>query len=272
MRNMRSVKEPAMVEDAMPQVGVFCWPELCSADAEGSKRFYGAVFGWQAEDQKMPGGVYTLFKLEGQNIGAMYQTTEDRLKAGVRPHWNSYVSVEDAQDAVRKTAELGGKVLSPPFDAGEEGIMANLQDPNGVNFCIWQSKRASASFRYGEIGSLCWTELFTRDPERSAAFYSALFGWQAKPFDENNAMHYTVFNLPGEDRGVGGMLTMTPEMPFEPHWLPYFRVANADEAVQRTQDAGGSVLNPPMDIPNVGRIAMLADSQGAPFAIIQVAM
>jgi predicted enzyme related to lactoylglutathione lyase len=77
-----------------------------------------------------------------------------------------------------------------------------------------------------------------------------------------------VFQLAEEDRMVGGMMEMPAEMKdAPPHWLPYFQVADVDAAVARASELGGKICNPPMDIPNVGRIAMIADPQGATFAV-----
>jgi predicted enzyme related to lactoylglutathione lyase len=57
--------------------GTFCWPELCSADVAASKKFYGSLLGWRSSDIHIPFGDYTIFKVGGQRVGAMYQMTED---------------------------------------------------------------------------------------------------------------------------------------------------------------------------------------------------
>jgi predicted enzyme related to lactoylglutathione lyase len=87
-------------------------------------------------------------------------------------------------------------------------------------------------------------------------------------------MPYTVFQRPGDERGHGGMLDMTGQLPAEvpPHWLPYFAVENTDKIVARSGELGGSVIMPATDIPTVGRIAILKDPQGAVFAVIKTAM
>src|SRR5690242_8868264 len=116
-----------------PLVGTFCWPELASSDAAASKKFYSSLFGWDHEDHHMPDGDYTMFRLEGEGVGALYQIQEDRMKAGVHPHWNSYVAVADADHIAEQCAFLGGKVLMQPFEAGSDR-MANLEDPFGALF------------------------------------------------------------------------------------------------------------------------------------------
>ena len=58
--------------------------------------------------------------------------------------------------------------------------------------------------------------------------------------------------------------------PVPPHWLVYFPVNDCDGDAKRAAQLGGKVLAPPMDIPNVGRFAVLADPAGAAFAIIKL--
>lgn len=54
------------------------------------------------------------------------------------------------------------------------------------------------------------------------------------------------------------------------YWLPYFAVEDCDGSTARAQSLGAAVFAPPFDVPNVGRMAVLADPQGAPFAIIKL--
>ena len=81
-------------------------------------------------------------------------------------------------------------------------------------------------------------------------------------------MEYTVFN--NEDKGVGGMFQITPEMgPIPPHWMVYFATDDCDATVQKASQLGASVIRPAEDIPGVGRFAILADPQGAAFALLK---
>jgi len=249
--------------------GTFCWPELCSADAAASKKFYASLFGWASNDIHMPGGDYTLLKLGNQRVGAMYQMAEDRKIAGVLPHWNSYVAVISADETAKNAISLGGKVLREPFGA-DANRMANLQDPSGAKFCIWELNQQPQATRLNEVGALCWTELYTRDPIKAAEFYSGLFGWRPQP-RKGGPMPYTMFNLADEDRPAGGMLAMPPEMPGPSHWLPYFQVEDTDKLAERNGELGGKICNAPMDIASVGRMAMLSDPHGAAFAVIKLA-
>jgi predicted enzyme related to lactoylglutathione lyase len=248
--------------------GTFCWPELNTTDVAAAKSFYSDLFGWSSSDSPIPqGGVYTMLKLAGQDVGAMSTLQNDM--PGVPPHWMSYVAVADADETVKSATALGGNVIAGPFDVMTAGRMAVIQDPTGAVLSIWQPKEHPGATRINEVGALAWTELYTKDTDRAAAFYSELFKWRAKPWDSPTP--YTVFYLSADDRMAAGMLPITAEMgDVPPHWLPYFQVENTDAIVARAEKLGAKTWVPPMDVPTVGRLAILADPQGASFAVIKL--
>jgi uncharacterized protein len=119
-------------------------------------------------------------------------------------------------------------------------------------------------------GDFIWYELMTPDPEGSKSFYDAVVGWDiGEGVAEYNG--YRMINAPGGGF-AGGVLPLTAEMQQEgarPTWLGYVNVADVDGAVAAIVQAGGRTLVPGMDIPNVGRIAMVTDPQGAPFYVMK---
>jgi len=113
-------------------------------------------------------------------------------------------------------------------------------------------------------GHFSWNELHSEDVAGAAKFYTALFGWESVPMA--GGMPYTLFKKNGTE--VGGL--MKPPMPgVPPQWLPYVTVKSADTEAARIAELGGSIVAPPFDIPNVGRIAVARDPQGATFGIFQ---
>ena len=120
-----------------------------------------------------------------------------------------------------------------------------------------------------QTGSFIWYELMTPDPEGAKAFYDAVVGWS---FGDAAADYNGYRMINRKDGGfAGGVLQLTNEMQehgARPTWLGYIYVPDVDRAVGKIEDAGGKALMPAMDIPNVGRIAMVADPQGAPFYIM----
>jgi len=116
-----------------------CWNELATRDVEGSREFYGKVFGWQTNDMDFAGGKYTVWYLpgvdvaEGGGIGGMMEMNE-QFPADLPPHWLVYFAVEDTDATVAKAGELGGSTVVEPFDAEGVGRIAVVSDPNGAAF------------------------------------------------------------------------------------------------------------------------------------------
>ena len=77
---------------------------------------------------------------------------------------------------------------------------------------------------------------------------------------------YRIFNR-GET-GIAGLMTL-PDDSMPAHWQPYVAVDDPDSTTARANELGGSALIEPMDVPNVGRIAVLRDPQGAVFGIFK---
>ena len=116
-------------------------------------------------------------------------------------------------------------------------------------------------------GSFIWYELLTSDAEAASAFYGEVVGWTAEDSGQPH-VRYTLLKADGAD--VAGLMALTPEMLAEgasPAWLGYIGVSDVDAAAALIEEAGGSLRQAPPDIPDVGRFAVAADPQGAPFGL-----
>jgi predicted enzyme related to lactoylglutathione lyase len=119
-------------------------------------------------------------------------------------------------------------------------------------------------------GDFIWYELMTPDAEGAKAFYDALIGWnigEAAP--EYNG--YRMINR-NDGKFAGGVMQLNEEMQqhgARPTWLGYIYVRDVDQSVAAIERAGGRALMPAFDIPNVGRIALVTDPQGAPFYVMK---
>jgi len=120
-------------------------------------------------------------------------------------------------------------------------------------------------------GKFVWYELMTTDAKAAETFYRDVAGWGAK----NSAMpgmDYTLFTAGGVD--VGGLFALSKEVlaaGARPAWVGYVAVDDVDAAAAQVRAAGGAVHRGPDDIPGVGRFAMVADPQGAAFALFKPA-
>jgi predicted enzyme related to lactoylglutathione lyase len=114
-------------------------------------------------------------------------------------------------------------------------------------------------------GRFVWHDLMTKDGATAQRFYTALFDWQVTEMPMGTCIYRMIHCGPGP---IGGIVE-EPNLPAPPHWLPYAAVANVDAAAQRVRELGGQLHMGPADIPGTGRFAIVADPQGAVFAIYQ---
>ncbi|MEX2506794.1 MAG: VOC family protein, partial [Pseudohongiellaceae bacterium] len=122
-------------------------------------------------------------------------------------------------------------------------------------------------------GEFIWYELMTRDPDAAKAFYDDVVGWTVGEPPPGGDMDYRM--IAAGDGYAGGVLGLTDDMcehGARPVWLGYIGVDDVDATAAKLREIGGSVLMPAKDIPNVGRIAMVADPQGVPFYIMRGAV
>ena len=250
--------------------GSFCWIELGTSDQNAAKTFYGSLFGWTAHDFPMgPNDFYTMFMLDGRNAAAAYTLRPGQRTQGVPPHWMLYVATDNADESASRAAQAGGTVLAPAFDVFDVGRMAVLPDPTGAVFSVWQPKSHTGIGIAGVDGTLCWADLSTPDAERAKQFYSDAFGWQITPGEKDPSGYLHIKN--GEEF-IGGIPPSAHHRPGTPaHWLAYFLVSDCDTTAAAAKNLGANLYMPPTDFENVGRISVMADPQGAAFAIFKAA-
>jgi uncharacterized protein len=106
------------------------------------------------------------------------------------------------------------------------------------------------------IGKFVWHDHSSPDPAKARKFYGDLFGWEYESFGD---MGYEMIKANGQLHGGFGS---PPDGP-PPSWLGHVLVADVDETVLKVEGAGGKIVAAPMDIPDVGRMAVIADPQGA---------
>ena len=179
--------------------GMFSWADLATPDAEGSKAFYTEILGLTATDLPMqPGMVYSMLAKDGSNVCAIYQMPEEMGQmTGGQPVWNSYFTMESADETASRVAELGGAVMMGPVDVFDSGRMVVSSDPTGAVFSVWEPKSHTGAQVFGEPGALAWNELKTHDTEAAAQFYGGLFGWSANTTPSAGGGEYTEFRLDG---------------------------------------------------------------------------
>ncbi len=115
-----------------------------------------------------------------------------------------------------------------------------------------------------QSGRFVWFDMMSTDVPASVKFYSQLLGWKTKEVDMGAMGKYTLI-INGE-RDIGGFMHLDQKHGAPSHWVAYMAVENVDAACETILGAGGKTLMPAMDIPDVGRFAVVADKEGAVFS------
>ncbi|CAL9356395.1 VOC family protein [Streptomyces sp. enrichment culture] len=250
---------------ALPE-GTPCWVDAMFTDLEGAKSFYGDVLGWTFGEASSEYGNYTQAYAGGKAVAAVVPPMPGQEGTS---QWCLYLASPDADATAQKIREQGGEVLMEPMQVGDFGTMVLGRDPSGVVFGVWQpGVHGGFEAPPEQSGAFCWAEVFTREPEKSDAFFPGVFGYGVQQM-QDDTMDFRVYNL-GERPALGRM-KMTEEFPPEvPAYINvYFNVPDCDDAVAKATKRGGALRFGPMDTP-FGRFAALSDPQGANFSVIDM--
>jgi uncharacterized protein len=244
--------------------GTFSWTDLTTTDQEAAKAYYGELFGWQAEDRPVAEDTYySMMLLDGKAVAAISPQPPQQRDAGAPPSWNSYLTVESADEALERAKQLGATVHAPAFDVFDAGRMGVVQDPSQAFFLVWEPKEHIGASLVNAPGALSWNELASPDMDASAGFYGELFGWTLDPMEGSEMPYMVIKNSEGHSNG-GIRPVMPPGTP--PHWLVYFGADDVEATVAKASELGGSVLVEPMPI-GPGQITVVQDPHGAVFAL-----
>ena len=264
--------------------GVPCWIDTSQPDPEAAVGFYTDLFGWEFEDVMPPDspGKYFVARLGGGDVAAVGSVPESAPQAAM---WNTYIWVDNADEAAAKVKGAGGRAVMEPFDVMGAGRMAVFTDPEGAAFCVWQAREHKGARIVNEAGSLNFNGLNTRDAKGAKSFYGSVFGWETLSLGGGAEM----WTLPGygdylerdnpelrKQMAEAGALegfedvvaTINPIADDQPdvpaHWSVTFAVDDADATAERAAELGGQVVAPPFDAPWV-RMTVINDPQGATF-------
>ena len=117
-------------------------------------------------------------------------------------------------------------------------------------------------------GVPCWVDTNQPDPAAAVPFYAGLFGWELEDgMPEGSGSHYFIGRIRGGD--VAAISSIPEGAPPMAVWNTYIWVDDADITAKKAAEAGGAVLTEPFDVMDAGRMAVLADTEGAVFCAWQ---
>jgi predicted enzyme related to lactoylglutathione lyase len=114
-------------------------------------------------------------------------------------------------------------------------------------------------------GCFVWYELMANDTKAATQFYSEVLGWETEAWKvPPGNPPYTLWKNRGKP--IGGVMDLPPETRaarIPSHWMGYVMVADTDQSLAQARKLGAETHVPAMDIPEVGRMAVIGDPQGA---------
>jgi predicted enzyme related to lactoylglutathione lyase len=264
--------------------GVTSWIDTDQPDVDAALVFYGDLFGWTFTDVLPPDapGRYVIAALEGRDVAGIAGPS------GGPTSWNTYVAVVDVDATTERLAALGARVVVEPADAGDGGDggrTSTLEDPEGVEFRLWQARRRLGAQAANEPGAWNFSDLHTGDVAGAIAFYSEAFGWliedqgwavsiRVPGYGDHLAatidpdVHARQASAPeGFADVIGGVGPVGEGEP--PHWHVTFTVADRDESAATVERLGGAVVST-FDNEWV-RAAVVRDPAGSMFTLSQFA-
>jgi predicted enzyme related to lactoylglutathione lyase len=214
-------------------------------------------------------GVYVVGKIGGKEVAGMM--AQNPMQAGMPPMWQIYLGSDKIEDTLTHVVSHGGTTLAPPMDI-PDGRIAVGADPGGAAFCLMEIPETGGFEVYGELGTVGWAEVMTRDPERAIKFYTTVFGWDATTEPSPTGGSYTT--LMHDGRPILGLMPMPEMVPAAApdFWQLYFMVADIDDVLARCKDLGGGVIVPKMQIGDEVWFATLHDPQDGGFSVLEGSM
>ncbi|RYC04878.1 VOC family protein [Nocardioides zhouii] len=236
--------------------GVTCWIDLQVPDAAAAAAFYGALMGWETHDALPPDvpATYLIATLDGQDVAAI------EPRADGSASWMTYVAVDDVDATVPRAVDAGGELVDGPHDAGPGGRWAELRDPRGAVFRLWQARARLGSQVNNVPGSWNFSDLHTSDVGHDLDFYRTVFGWEVEDMGPDagamikvpgygDHLESTVdpdirTRQAGAPEGfadaIGGATGLEGDE--QPHWHLTFSVADRDAAAQLAESLGATVV------------------------------
>ena len=254
-----------MVTRTTAPTGAPCWADLWTSDVEGSRAFYGGLFGWVADAPDPAFGGYFIFNRDGVPVvGAM----GDMGDLPANNTWKVYLATGDIAATVEAAEAGGAQVTLPPMPVGELGLQAVLDDPTGATVGAWEAREFPGFTVLDEHGAPSWFELHTRDFASAVAFYETVFAWETVAVSDSDEFRYSTMRGPRGEGELAGIMDASTSLPdgAPAMWTLYFEVDDADASVVQVVALGGAVLAGPEDTP-YGRIATVADPSGAQFRL-----
>jgi predicted enzyme related to lactoylglutathione lyase len=248
------------------EVGRFVWQDLVTDDVASSRRFYGALLGWEFEETDRLGESYTLVRKDGHYVAGITAAKREKETEPIA-QWLSYLLVADVDAKVAEAEKAGGRVLVAPVQLSAPIRAAVVTDSQEapLGLVSYQGDLPFDPDAAG-AGSFFWRDYLASNVEGALSFYRSLQGYDAESTSSGAAAHYVLRRSGDKGRPVGGLVGIGTAS-VRPSWLPYVRVDDPAALARRAIELGGKVLLEPKASVRNGSLAIVADPNGAAVAL-----
>lgn len=246
-------------------LGSPCWADLWTSDVEGSRKFYSALFGWEAQEPSPEFGGYSMFTRNGIPTAGAMGPTDD---TPANDTWKIYLDTDDIAKTLEVAAAELSQVIQADMAVADLGTQAVLVDPTGAHLGTWEPGTFPGFTVLNEHGAPSWFELQTRDHSAAVAFYRKVFRWETNTVGDSDEFRYTTMREPDGDGELAGIMDASGFLPdgVPSHWSIYWEVDDIDATIAKLTALGGSVVAGAQDTP-YGRTATVGDPAGAMFKL-----
>jgi len=260
---------PAIVVPASQErhVGKVIFVELVTPDLAAAQRFYAGLFGWTFRDIHADDITYAEASLDGHPVAGLIHRD---VPAGKHRQsaWLSFIAVSDVDKAKTIALQHGAKVLFEPHNIPDRGREAVFADPQGAVFAVLDSSSGDPPDILAAPGEWIWSSLITTDPDTDAAFYQALFDYEVYELPSDEGTGRLMLSAGNYARASANPLPANkPDV--HPHWINFVHVDDAAMMTKKVAALGGRVLVEARTEPQGGKVAIVADPQGAVFGLLE---
>jgi predicted enzyme related to lactoylglutathione lyase len=265
-----NIELPAVTETptSIRYPGKIIWHDLLTNDIEGSKRFYGGLFGWDFVELPLTLGFgrsskYLVIRHKGKLIGGMLDVSNVDKSVNTS-QWVVVMSVQDIDAAVNTVSQSGGAILTPPTDLNERGRIAVASDLSGALFAMLETRDGDPLDREPAAGEFMWDEVWTPDVSQAAEFYKTIAPYEF--FEQTlGVIDYKGLAVNDVPR-VGVLKNPAAGAGLAPTWVSYIKVQDMS-LLDKVAGLGGKVLMPAEDRAIGGQVAIVAGPSGAGVAL-----
>ncbi|WFB36131.1 VOC family protein [Kiritimatiellota bacterium B12222] len=233
----------------------FVWHDLVSNEPETSKHFYGNLFGWSFEKQDKNYSI--IYDEAHKRLGGLIDNTVDSPQQQ-NALWLCVIQVEDILLATDHILVNGGAMIKQPVEIPDRGIVAVFADENGA---ILQMVQPSKTDKVNESPLWVWHELISQSPERSAKWYTKVFGLEMEKAETDDRY----FLKKGDT-----LIASISKNPFEDtrdQWIPVLSVQDFDSIVKKAVAKGGKIIPLPSPKTSPKKLALMLDPNNAPLVL-----